>query len=508
MPSAAQFLDDNSAQSAAAFLDAPIAPSFGQNMINNAQSGLQSAENLVSPSYYSQSLEPAKDKLIAARKAGTAGLSDYVDAFMEGGFNSPVGQTMNAVGGASILNPVTTAVGNYVNPAIAKATGATPNEVAAAELFLPGLAKGVKAVVPESVASAITSAPGKVGDFIQRNTKDGSFLNDESSGAPPPPPAGASRAVVSDLTKQAYAAADAQGGTLAPTAVDAAINKAASVAPQTPEGITFAGENATTKAVNALQSLKGKPLSLAAYEEIDKDLTNRIAGETDITGKVSPDGKNLTEIRQNLRDATQNAAPGDLVGNSQGFDSYNQARQLAATGFRMRDVQQIFDKAENADNPQTVIKNGFSRLKSKGQGGFTDAEWADVDKASRTGLVAGTLKILGSRLISGIAGTAAGAAGGGVIGAPIGLMVGEALGYPLRKAGAALQSRPGNALMDKLGNRPVVQDALANSNAPPVDPQIANMRARVDAANAQPSIMDLLQQAFLDAKAKASNNSE
>ena len=127
--------------------------SFSQHMADNFKAGLQSAQNFVSLT--DPNPLTARDNLRAKYQAGTAEFRDYVDAFMEGGSNSPVGQAFNAVGG-TVFNPVTTAIGDYVNPAISDITGFTPNEVAAFEMFLPYGVKAIKVVAPEASAGGLT----------------------------------------------------------------------------------------------------------------------------------------------------------------------------------------------------------------------------------------------------------------------------------------------------------------------------------------------------------------
>lgn len=304
---------------------------------------------------------------------------------------------------------------------------------------------------------------------------------------------GAAKTVAPDikaLTKQAYALADAQGGQLAPSAVNNIIAKATEVGPKTPEVALFTGTTPTTQAIADLSLLKDKPLSLQTFEGIDKELTNRIDGQTDALGIVSPDGRNLIQIRQHLRDAADNAAEGDLV-NNEGFASYKQARQLASTGFREDELARIYQKAESADVPQTVIKNGFARLRDSGMNGYTPEEQAAIRMAAKTGIVTGALKIGGSRLISGIVGAAGGAAGGGIPGSLAGATAAEALAYPLRKAAGAIQAAKGAKVSSLLLNRPVVQEAalqfspaeLAKMPTQDALKAIEGMRARVNMAN-------------------------
>ncbi len=388
-----------------------------------------------------------------------------------GGANNLGQQIAQTQPGAYIGNKLGQAEQGYeeykqANPAEARTLG-NLNNIVQAFPIAQGIGSAVEAA--PALAENIAGKLGDMGKTIKLNYDNipeakNAFLANQTSGRPLVPE-GATPEEVQALKKLTYDKADAEGGQLNPGAVNQAVAKAEAVAPQTEEGKAFAGENPTTKAVNDLQVLKNKPLSMGAYEEIDKDLTGRIAGQTDALGKVSPDGMNLTQIRQHLRDAAATAGKDNVV-DGNGFASYRQAQQLASINFRMNDVNAITSMAEYADNPQTYIRNGFKRLVKQGQGGFSDDEWSDVQKAAKTGLLAGTLKTLGNKWVSGVVGgITGGLAGGGLASAftaPAGIAIGEALGYPLRQAGAVLQNRPVNSLMNKLGNRQVIQDVLEN----------------------------------------------
>lgn len=86
------------------------------------------------------------------RQAGTADRLDYQRAFLEGMGNSPGGKFLGAVGGLiPEFNMTTTAIKDYANPAIEKATGADPSTIALLEM-------GATAPL---AARAVTIKPGQ-----------------------------------------------------------------------------------------------------------------------------------------------------------------------------------------------------------------------------------------------------------------------------------------------------------------------------------------------------------
>ena len=397
--------------------------------------------------------------------AGQAsGLGQTISEALPGGVNSAIAGGANAVsGGIDNLNQ------NYpVTMSELSGVGNIANTIGAAIPAIRGA---------ESALNVSKSAGSKA-----LNAAKSRIVVEELA------PRAKSTADVGKLASEAYDLADQQGGILSPTGINKAIDRANKIAPQTQEGRAFAGSNATTKAIEDLNQFRDKPISLKAYEEIDKDLSARIEKETDITGSTSEDGRNLIQIRQSLRDAAEEAADGDLV-NAKGFESYRRGQQLYATKSRLADIDRIYQKAESAENPQTVIKNGFARLRDQGMRGYTDVEKEAIKKAAKTGIVTGALKTGGSRIISGIVGAGGGAAGGGVPGAILGATAAEGMAYPLRKAAAALQTAKGNKVKELLLNRPVVQESMAMTPQTLEQAFIAAkakaMRARVNAINGQ-----------------------
>lgn len=312
------------------------------------------------------------------------------------------------------------------------------------------------------LATSVLEAPAsKIGEAIKNlETKSQTapnILGDVTSGkAPPSAPVGASD--VRALANKAYVNAEAQGGVLTPKVTDNFIDKASEVLPQTEAGKLVLGETSTTKLVDRLQDLRGKPLSLQSAQEIDSSLSEAIMNNVDpLTGKVNSEGNKLSKIQQHLRDSIENAGESDIAGGKNGFDSWKEGKNLWATSARMSDVERIIEKASLTDNPVPALKTGFKNLYTNPtrMRGFSKEEAEAIKKAATTGIVTGALRIAGSRLIPIIAGST----GGGIAGAAAGYGVSEAS----RALANHLQMGKGNKVLSKLSSRPTVQEALAKA---------------------------------------------
>ncbi|MES1988551.1 MAG: hypothetical protein V4440_11085, partial [Pseudomonadota bacterium] len=231
---------------------------------------------------------------------------------------------------------------------------------------------------------------------------------------------------------------------------------------QSEEGKAFSGDSDVSKALNDLNQLSGKPLTLKGAQEIDEDLSDRIDQHFDKINGMDKQGLKLLKVQQALRDTYKNAGENDVVGSREGFDSWKQGQQLWSAARHSDDIQRILDKGASADVPATAYKNGFKALASNKarMRGFTSEEQDAIQQAAKTGILTGALKTLGGKLMSGVAGTIAGAAGGGVIGAPLGLAAGELVGMPMRAGANALARGRGANVLDLIGQRPEVQSAF------------------------------------------------
>lgn len=303
------------------------------------------------------------------------------------------------------------------------------------------------------------------------------ILENNTSGSQPKPEI-PSASDVRSLASQAYKTADQQGAVLYPESTNKFIEKASAVLPQTEAGKIVSGETATTKLIDRLQLLRDKHLNLQSAQEIDSALGDAMTSEVDpLTGKMNAEGNKLLKIQTALRDTIDNASQNDLVGGSKGFDTWNQGRQLWSASAKMNDIERIMNRADMTDNPATAIKSGFRTLASNPSRlrGYTPEEISAIQRAAKTGVLTGTLKFLGSRLISSMSGAIAGAAGGGSVGAGLGMVGGAAVGTPMRNAAAALQANRGNSVLNAIANRPIVQKSMGIT--PPIQPSQPSLMA-------------------------------
>ena len=248
------------------------------------------------------------------------------------------------------------------------------------------------------------------------------------------------------IAGQYYTAADNAGGTLTPQFTNKFIDSVGSVAPQTEAGAAVTGTNAVTGLVDRLQSLRDKPMTLQAAQEVDEGLSNLIDKEYGVTG-LSKDGKKLLDIQGTLRDQINNAGSGDTSGGTAGFDALNTARQAWSQAMKMGDLERIQERAALTDNPATSIRTQVRNLitnQAKSRG-YTPDEIAALTDAANRGTLGGLLHVFGSRLVP----IAAGAAG--LSHGPMGMIAGAGLshigtGYLRDWATNIQQNRLGNAI--------------------------------------------------------------
>lgn len=205
---------------------------------------------------------------------------------------------------------------------------------------------------------------------------------------------------IADQARQAYARADAEGGMLKGWFTNRFIDKVNSLAPQTEAGKTLAGDTAFTKVIEKINTLKNRPLSLAAAQEIDETLGDMVDGLI-INGKVSKEGKKILDIQTTFRKMIDDADQDLVVGGKNGFDALKEGRSLWSRSAKLRDIEKIIMRAEMSDNPATAIKSGFRTLASNParMRGFSAEQKKLIGKAANSGVVADIARVFGSRLI-------------------------------------------------------------------------------------------------------------
>lgn len=221
-----------------------------------------------------------------------------------------------------------------------------------------------------------------------------------------------------EIGSQSFKSAEAAGGALKPNLVDEFITNLSKKAPQTEAGKAIAGENAYSKMLERLQSLKGKPMTLEAAQEADSVLGDLAYSTLDKFGKVTNEGRLYQNAQQTLRKMIEDAGPEQLV-NKGAFDTLKEARKFWSASLRMRDVERIINNAQYFEQPATAIRTGFRQmLRNKDSlKGFTKEEIKAIEKAATTGVVTDLFRLAGSGLGPIISGSAGAVAAGGPAGA-------------------------------------------------------------------------------------------
>lgn len=369
----------------------------------------------------------------------------------------------------------------------------------AAEFGSGGLATGTPlatsipaAVASEAAGQATAGTDWEVPARIAGGLVGGAGANRvrDAINKPATPSASQVRAAASEK----YKLADEQGGVILPDETNTWLDKSKSILPKSDRVRATIGETPSSKLVDGLESnFRGNPMTLREAQDLDSAIGDMMAKEVDLkTGVLTSEGKRLQEIQQHLRDTVEGAG-------TTGTDALAQGRQLWAAQARMNDVERIMARAEMTDNPVTAIKTGFRTMASNPARlrGFTAEEVKAINHAAKTGLLTGTLRTLGSRLMSGVTGATAGAAGGGPLGAVGGFIAGEAAAFPLRKMADALQNKRANSVLEKIASRPSVQNAMGvapqqNSSAALIQ-MLQNKQLDLSSMQANPFLARALQ---------------
>lgn len=268
---------------------------------------------------------------------------------------------------------------------------------------------------------------------------------------------------VKAMARAKYAEAEKLGGIFKPSVTDKFIDEVNKLTPQTKEGQLIKGKNEFTQIVQRINSLRGRPLSLQAIDEIDDELANMVKMEG---FSVSKPSQKILEVKDKLRNVLAQATENDVLGGKSGYQAVKEADKLWGAAAKLRDIENILAKAETMDKPATAIKTGFRNLafNAKKNKFYTPEERKLLEKAATSGMGIEILRFLSSRLIGQIAGATGGlaaGAGGFVLGeaARAGATAGQAA-----RAGAVAREVTKNISPKELGKLPA-KEAAAILNA-------------------------------------------
>lgn len=167
-----------------------------------------------------------------------------------------------------------------------------------------------------------------------------------------------------------------------------------------------------------LQNMRAEINDLGSFSAIKKtdQILNDLYYQADKAGDAAVARKYLI-MRNTLRDKIENADPDMFIGGSEAFDTVKEAKKIWAASRRMDDVEKILQRAEGAQQPTTVIKNGFRKLRdSKDFKFYSPDEKFAIKKAANTGAIEGFFRLQGSGLGPIITGGVGYAAGGPIAG--------------------------------------------------------------------------------------------
>ena len=247
-------------------------------------------------------------------------------------------------------------------------------------------------------------------------------------------PEDALSSIIKAKSQGAYDEAERLGGALSEGVVDSFLTKLnRTIKRKTTKGAAVAGKDeAVDSLLNRLgSSLSGKKLSLDEAKDIDELLGEMMTrGEfmNPATGKLNASGRKVSIIQDSLRETIETASPDDILGGTQGFKAFKDARKLWSNSLKARDVERIVERGQLMDQPANAIRSGFRTLYTnpKRIRGYSEAEKKAIKKAASSNVFKDVLRVPASRL-GGIVGLGTGQPAVAAALAPVGI-AGRGLG--------------------------------------------------------------------------------
>lgn len=277
------------------------------------------------------------------------------------------------------------------------------------------------------------------------------------------------RPTVQDLAKASqknYARVAESGEVLSPGFTNSILDHAQGFGIKDEMAAKIAGESPLSKITSDLQEFRDQPMTLERAAAVDQALTDRLEDNafTDKNGVLNTYGRQLLDIKHNLRDGLLNAVENGhlqispeakMLGHGDGAKNYMAAVKDWAAKSQISEIQRIVDRASYMDNPATALKTGFRNIAvNPGRlSKFSPEVQKAIKHAARDGDLANILRTeLGSRLISTMTGAAAGSVGGPV-GAMVGAGIGAAASRTARNAAESMQMGRVNKVMDAIAGQ-------------------------------------------------------
>ncbi len=259
-------------------------------------------------------------------------------------------------------------------------------------------------------------------------------------------------------SQAAYTDAANKGGILAPSFTNSVLDTLNKYKAQPIAGKVLTSEDAAlNNALGEYAGLKDTPLTLADYEKLDKSLGAKETSAMD-GFKATPNSRLIGKAQDEIRAKLNSLQPTDITGGKEGFDALTkQAIPLYAKSSRLGMVENIVQKAMSTENPATSLKRGFASIvNNPGKfKQFSSDEQAALQKAAKTGVLGGGLKLFGSSLIPAVLGIGEDIGTGGFTGAVGGYAVGKGINAVANKARIGLQKSRANNALNAISSRGV-----------------------------------------------------
>ncbi len=269
---------------------------------------------------------------------------------------------------------------------------------------------------------------------------------------------------VRQSARNLYKEAEQAGGEITPQTVDRFLDGVSGLKMrETSIGAPPPTNDLSARLQDWLGGFRGKQMTLNDATIIDQHLTESLSDPSMLNmGRPTAEGLRLTKIRDSLRDMIDDLTPENVVGGTAGFDATKAARAEWSKAASLETVESIIEKAMMMDVPASGIRSGFRTLYNNKNRlrGFSDAEKAAIKKAAETGLLTGSLKLIGSRLVPI-------SAGASVFVSPSTAMIagaGATASYAARNAATKMQQNKANAILDLISQRGAGKNVDAGTN--------------------------------------------
>lgn len=269
------------------------------------------------------------------------------------------------------------------------------------------------------------------------------------------------------VADKAYQLADRSGAVMPPKVLGGVLDDFSARRVLTPEAEVVSkglasktGQSYVDDVVKSLEPLKGKPIGIKAFNEIDQKLSDVLYGNKDyineMSGELLAPKQAIKELQESLRDKVLSLTKEEA--GSAGFEALAKARELWKNQIKVREIESIIRKAEWAQQPATAIKTGFKQLaeSKRFKNLFNEAEREIINKAKNSGKTAEIFAMFGSRLPSTFA------LGMGDVATGTLLRAGSGYG---RKAALNYQLQNAQDLINQIGGispQPAMNKALGN----------------------------------------------